>query len=235
MKRNNAKFYSFACSLVVVTMFGFSCADKFSTQDEYVEWSEKIDAILNHRINGPVQLINQDIHFLFAMIQGEAKLPMVVSPDFGKKTVTLDLIDPTVGDVFEELRKQQLIDYEINETNGDSTVYIYAFGKKVNKEIHFPKDPGFSPVIDHPVLQKRLQGSAQFVNQEIEFLFAMLKAEFDVSVTKMFAEERRVTFNLINPTLQLILDAACFENNLVYQIGSTERGVEIRIYDNVDL
>ncbi|MDP8243323.1 MAG: hypothetical protein P9L94_04520 [Candidatus Hinthialibacter antarcticus] len=105
MIRTNTSLFYVTCCLVIVAMVGCDNADKENSQDGFAKRSAHNHELLNYRIDGPVQLVNQDIYYLFAMLQSENGIPMVVSPNFNKTTVTFSLMNPALGDVFELLRK----------------------------------------------------------------------------------------------------------------------------------
>ncbi|MDP8243324.1 MAG: hypothetical protein P9L94_04525 [Candidatus Hinthialibacter antarcticus] len=123
----------------------------------------------------------------------------------------------------------------MKDINGDAILFVYEYGATPKIGFRFPNDPNFKPENDHPILNKRIQGPVQFVNQDMDFLISMLNAELGVSIQKQFERNLNVTINLMNPTLQQILIAACFENNVAYQVGTTSNGVEVRLYDTTDL
>jgi hypothetical protein len=228
MKLKNTFSIFVTCCLVFVFVSGCSKDDK---RDSFAKKTIRNHEILNYRIDGPVQFVNQQVAFLFAMLQSESGIPMVVSPELTDKRVTFSLTNPTVGEILEIHRSIQLFDYEVKEINGDAILFVYEFGKRPKTEFKFPNYPNFKPVKNHPILQKRIQGPVQFVNQDLDFLISMLNSELGVTINRMFQRKHNVTFNLMNPTLQQLLNSVTFQNNMAFQVGTTDNGVEVRLYD----
>lgn len=75
---------------------------------------------LDYQIQGPVQFVNQDLDFLLAMLQSESGV-QIVKGDGIKKTVTFNLMNPTVRQVLDTVLPPLTLDYTVNDSG---VVYV---------------------------------------------------------------------------------------------------------------
>lgn len=70
-------------------------------------------------------------------------------------------------------------------------------------------------------LDFQIQGPVQFVNQDLDFLLAMLQSESGVQIVKGDNIKKSVTFNLMNPTIRQVLDTVLPPIGLAYTINDS--------------
>ncbi|MBZ0258702.1 hypothetical protein K8I31_21735, partial [bacterium] len=70
-------------------------------------------------------------------------------------------------------------------------------------------------------LDFQIQGPVQFVNQDLDFLLAMLQSESGVQIVKGDGIKKNVTFNLMNPTIRQVLDTVLPPIGLAYTINDS--------------
>ncbi len=70
-------------------------------------------------------------------------------------------------------------------------------------------------------LDYQIQGPVQFVNQDLDFLLAMLQSESGVQIVKGDGIKKNVTFNLMNPTVRQVLDTVLPPLQLAYNVNDS--------------
>ena len=70
-------------------------------------------------------------------------------------------------------------------------------------------------------LDYQIQGPVQFVNQDLDFLLAMLQGESGVQIVKGDGIKKNVTFNLMNPTVRQVLDTVLPPLQLAYTVNDS--------------
>ncbi len=209
---------NWSCSLLLLIPSGEKVQAPAPSPHTVID--KKIQAVLDTRIEGPVEARGVDLAIVIQTLQAQSGIPMAIEQGIYKK-VTFSFNNPTVQDILGCVLPANNLGYQITE-NG--TILI-----RRAKDIPSSSESSIEPIDEIPeeisnALDSQIEGPVEARSVELSTIIQILQQACGLPfVLDEGVIEKKATFSFQNPTVRDVLDTVLLSCGLKYQI--MENGV----------